>query len=98
LYFRQSGQFDYQFTQKNDANSQFNVVYINYDKEKGEATKKVIGNVAFGDNGQFKVDKIDGTSNATSSFLYPAKPGYVMLVDYLKKEKRMGMKLVKLNI
>lgn len=98
MYFRQSGQFDYQFIQKNDANSQFNVVYINYDKEKGEATKKIIGNVAFGDNGQFKFDKIDGTSNATSSFLYPAKPGYVMLVDYLKKEKRMGMKLVKLNI
>jgi hypothetical protein len=41
MYFRQSGQFDYQFIQKNDANSQFNVVYINYDKEKGEATKKV---------------------------------------------------------
>ncbi|UOQ97769.1 hypothetical protein MUN81_21390 [Hymenobacter sp. 5317J-9] len=98
MYFRQSGQFDYQFTQKNDANSQFNVVYINYDKEKGEATKKVIGNVAFGDNGQFKVDKIDGTSNATASYLYPAKPGYVMLVDYLKKEKKMGMKLVKINI
>jgi hypothetical protein len=98
MYFRQSGQFDYQFIQKNDANTQFNVVYINYDKEKGEATKKIIGNVAFGDNGQFKIDKIDGTSNATSSFLYPAKPGYVMLVDYLKKEKRMGMKLVKLNI
>ena len=98
MYFRQSGQFDYQFIQKNDANSQFNVVYINYDKEKGEATKKIIGNVGFGDNGQFKFDKIDGTSNATSSFLYPAKPGYVMLVDYLKKEKKMGMKLVKLNI
>ncbi|MBF9142639.1 DUF6770 family protein [Hymenobacter properus] len=97
-YFKRSGQFDYQFIQKNDANSQFNVVYINYDKEKGEATKKIIGNVAFGDNGQFKLDKIDGTSNATTSFLYPAKPGYVMLVDYLKKEKKMGMKLVKLNI
>jgi hypothetical protein len=25
-------------------------------------------------------------------------PGYVMLVDYLKKEKKMGMKLVKINI
>jgi hypothetical protein len=98
MYFRQSGQFDYQFIQKNDANSQFNVVYINYDKEKGEATKKIIGNVAFGDNGQFKFDKIDGTSNATASYLYPAKPGYVMLVDYLKKEKKLGMKLVKLNI
>ena len=98
MFFKSTGQFDYQFMQKNDANSQFNAVYINYDKEKGEKTKKVIGNIAFGDNGQFKVDKIDGTSNATNSFLYPAKPGYIMLVDYLKKEKTVGMKLVKLNI
>jgi hypothetical protein len=97
-YFKASGQFDYQFMQKNDANSQFNVVYINYDKEKGEQTKKIIGNVAFGDNGQFKLDKIDGTSNATLSFLYPAKPGYLMMVDYLKKENKLGMKLVKVNI
>lgn len=96
--FKQTGQFDYQFIEKNDANSQFNVVYINYDREKGEKTKKVIGNIGFGDNGQFKVDKIDGTSNATASYLYPAKPGYLMVVDYLKKENQLGMKLVKLNL
>ena len=96
--FKATGQFDYQFIQKNDANSQFNVVYINYDKEKGEQTKKVIGNIGFGESGPFKLDKIDGTSNATASFLYPAKPGYLMMVDYLKKEKKVGMKLVKLNM
>jgi hypothetical protein len=98
MYFKSSGQFDYQFMQKNDANSQFNAVYINYDKEKGEQTKKIIGNLAFGDNGQFKLDKIDMTSNATASFLYPAKPGYLMMVEYLKKDKKVGMKLVKVNI
>ena len=98
MYLKATGQFDYQFMQKNDANSQFNAVYINYDKEKGEKTKRIIGNMAFGDNGQFKLDKIDLTSSATSSYLYPAKPGYLMMVDYLKKEKKVGMKLVKVNI
>lgn len=98
MYLKATGQFDYQFMQKNDANSQFNAVYINYDKEKGEKTKKIIGNMAFGDNGQFKLDKIDMTSSATASYLYPAKPGYLMMVDYLKKEKKAGMKLVKINI
>ena len=63
-----------------------------------EATKKVIGNISFGENGQFTIDKIDGSSSATSSFVYPAKPGYVMMVDYLKKQSQLGMKLVKLNI
>jgi hypothetical protein len=98
MYLKATGQFDYQFMQKNDANSQFNAVYINYDKEKGEKTKRIIGNMAFGDNGQFKLDKIDMTSTATASYLYPAKPGYLMMVDYLKKDKKLGMKLVKVNI
>ncbi|NVO32889.1 DUF6770 family protein [Hymenobacter lapidiphilus] len=97
-FIKAYGGFDYQFTQQTAANSQFNVVYINFDKEKGEATKKVVGNILFGTTDQFKVDKIDGNSAATYSYVYPAKPGYVMLVDYLKKQKQMGMKLVKLNM
>lgn len=95
---KSQGDFDYQFLQRNSAGSLFNVVYVNYDKEKGEATKKIIGNISFGENGQFTIDKIDGTSSATNSFVYPAKPGYVMMVDYLKKQSQLGMKLVKLNI
>ncbi len=95
---KSQGDFDYQFMQKNDANTQFNAVYINFDKERGEATKRIIGNIAFGDNGKYVVDKIDLTSSANASFLYPAKPGYVMIADYYKKKSQLGMKLVKLNI
>ncbi|WP_324677955.1 DUF6770 family protein [Hymenobacter sp. GOD-10R] len=95
---KSQGGFDYQFLQRNDANSQFNVVYINFDKEKGEGTKRIIGNIAFGDNGKYAVDKIDFTSTANYSYLYPAKPGYVMIADYYKKKNQLGMKLVKLNI
>ncbi len=95
---KSQGDFDYQFMQKNDANTQFNAVYINFDKEKGEGTKRIIGNIAFGENGKYVVDKIDMTNSANSSFLYPAKPGYVMIADYYKKKSELGMKLVKLNI
>lgn len=95
---KMQGDFDYQFIQKNDANTQFNAVYINFDKEKGAATKRVIGDIAFGDNGKYAVDKIDMTSDANYSYLYPAKPGYVMIADYYKKKSQLGMKLVKLNI
>ncbi|MCR5889191.1 hypothetical protein LRS06_15745 [Hymenobacter sp. J193] len=95
---KSQGDFDYQFLQRDNANTLFNVVYINYDKEKGESTQKLIGNIAFGESGQYTLDKINGTSLATASYVYPAKPGYVMLVDYLKKPKQLGMKLVKLNI
>lgn len=92
------GDFDYQFLQKNDANSQFNVVYINSDKQKGEATKKIVGNIGFGDTGKYAFDKIDLTSGSSFSYVYPAKPGYVMIADYYRKKSQLGMKLVKLNI
>jgi len=75
----------------------FDVVYVNYDKEKGESTKRVLGNIIISPDGKFITDKIDITSKATASFLYPAKPGFLMMVDYLKKERSVGLKLVKLN-
>jgi hypothetical protein len=96
--FRAQGDFDYQFMQRSNDGSAFNVVYINYDKEKGEDTKKIIGNIAFGQNDKFALDKIDGTSKATASFVYPAKAGYVLMADHTKKDKKLGMRLVKLNI
>lgn len=92
------GDFDFRFIQKNDDNTQFNVVYVNFDKDKGEDAKMYVGNIAFGDNGKYTVDKIEMPSGPTMSYLYPAKPGYVMIADYFKKKNQLGMKLVKLNI
>jgi hypothetical protein len=97
---KMQGDFDYQFMQKNDANTQFNVVYVNFDKEKGESAKGYIGNIAFDENGKYAVDKVDLASSAASTYtyLYPAKPGYVMLADYYKKKSKLDIKLIKLNI
>jgi hypothetical protein len=97
MIFRAQGDFDYQFMQRSNDGSAYNVVYVNYDKEKGEDTKKIVGNIAFR-NGQFSLDKIDGTSKATASFVYPAKAGYVMMADHTRKDKKLGLRLVKLNI
>jgi hypothetical protein len=91
------GGFDYQFTQMTNDGNSFDVVYIDYDKEKGESTKRILGNIIIDPDGKFNLDKMDITTKATSSFLYPAKPGYLMMVDFLKKEKSIGMKLIKLN-
>ena len=95
---KSQGDFDYQFLQRNEAKTQFNVVFLNFDKEKGEAAKGYVGNIGFGDNGKYALDKIDLASGATYSFVYPAKPGYVLITDYFKKKSELGMKLVKLNI
>ncbi len=91
------GGFDYQFTQLTNDGKSSDVVYIDYDKEKGESTKRILGNIIISPDGKFTLDKMDITSKATSSYLYPAKPGYLMMVDFLRKEKTVGMKLVKLN-
>jgi len=91
------GGFDYQFTQTSNDGSTFNSVYINYDKEQGEKTKKILGNILLTSDGKLSIDKIDVSSKATASYVYPAKPGYIMMVDFLKKQKQLGMKLVKLN-
>jgi hypothetical protein len=94
---KQMGSFDYQFTQLANDGKSADIVYINYDKEKGEDTKRVLGNIIISPDGKFTLDKMDITTKATSSFLYPAKPGFLMMVDYLKKERSLGMKLIKLN-
>jgi hypothetical protein len=97
MVMKQMGSFDYQFTQLANDGKSADIVYINYDKEKGEDTKRVLGNVIISPDGKFTLDKMDITTKASSSFLYPAKPGFLMMVDYLKKERSLGMKLVKLN-
>ncbi|MDO7851214.1 DUF6770 family protein [Hymenobacter convexus] len=98
MIMKAQGDFDYQFLQKDDANTQFNVVYLNFDKEKGEAAKGYIGGIGFGNSGKYTTDKIELNAGPTYSYLYPAKPGYVMVTDYYKKKKQLGMKLLKMNI
>ena len=97
MMMKQMGSFDYQFTQMANDGKSADIVYINYDKEKGEDTKRVLGNIIISPDGKFTFDKIDITTKATASFLYPAKPGFLMMVDFLKKERTIGMKLIKLN-
>jgi hypothetical protein len=97
LVIKALGGFDYQFTQMTNDKQSFDVVYIDYDKEKGESMKRILGNIIITPDGKFNVDKMDITTKATASFLYPGKPGHLMMVDWLKKEKTLGMKLVKLN-
>lgn len=91
------GDFDYQFSQTSNDKKNFNIAYTNWEKEKGEKAKKYIGNISINDKGDFSLDKIDVTNKASAYFVFPAKPGHVMMVDWLKKEKTVGMKLVKLN-
>jgi hypothetical protein len=91
------GAFDFQFIQTSGDNATFVANYINYDREKGEKGKNVLGSVIYTPEKVFTVDKLPLTRKSTEYFVYPAKEGYVLVSEYFRKEKRMESRLEKLN-
>jgi hypothetical protein len=92
------GGFDYQFLQQSEDRSTFNMAYINYDREKGEKSKTIVGNIFLAKDGTLNFDKVDITApKRTSLYLYPAQGSNIMLSQYNSKEKTLDLKLVKLN-
>lgn len=92
------GWFDYQFLQQSSDKTTFNMAYINYDREKGEKSKTIVGNIFLAKDGTVNFDKVDITApKRTSLFLYPAQGSNIMLSQYNSKEKTVELKLVKLN-
>ncbi len=97
MLMKMFGDFDYQFIVNSANDKTFNAVYVSYAKEKGEAEKKIIGNILLGDDGKITEDKIEVAGKVTTSYIYPAKPGYILTVDFLKKLKQLDLKLIKVN-
>ena len=92
------GGFDYQFLQQSNDGAAFNIAYINYDREKGSKTKTIVGNIFLPKDGTLSFDKVDITAPKNTVFyLYPAQGNAVMVSQFLKKEKTLEFKLVKLN-
>lgn len=98
LIAKVTGGFDYQFMQQSQDMSTFNIAYLNYDRENGEKTKTIVGNIFLAKDGSFNFDKIDITAaKKTRRVLYPAAGNSVMLAEYNTKEETLELKLVKLN-
>jgi hypothetical protein len=89
--------FDFSFVQASADKGTFVVSYINYDREKGEKGKNVLGSVIYTPEKVFTVDKLSLNRKSTDYFVYPAKDGYVLVSEYFKKEKRIESRLEKLN-
>lgn len=93
------GEFDFSFTQSNEDNSVVSLAYVSSERNKGSLKRTFLlnfVNFVSGENGHSN-DKITINSTATSSIVWPAKPGYVMLLEYFKKEKKMDMRLEPIN-
>lgn len=98
---KQWGFFDYEFTTKSKDGMRYFATYVDFDKTKNESGKKVgtcIGTIVGTGPEPVTVDKypID-MEEATSCRVYPGKPGYVLIHEYFKKQKKARFRLEKVN-
>jgi hypothetical protein len=89
------GAFDYAFTQLGQDKASFVSGYTDYQREKNY-TGSVFNSISYND-GKITNDRINLKTEASSIRLMPAKPGFVLLVEYFKKAKRLDMHMEKIN-
>lgn len=95
-YVKAYGRFDYAYSQVPLDNSTFTVFFQDWEKEKGEKGRMTLKSIArAGDD--YVTDKIDLTTEATFLNVLPAKPGYVLIMEYFRKLKTMQSRLEKFN-
>ena len=89
------GAFDYDFTQMDKEHTRFNIGYSDYERS-GEDKGLNFNSISYS-NGTVTEDKIKLASKAKWVKVYPGKPGFVMILEYYKKDKRLEYRLEKLN-
>ncbi|KAI9433628.1 hypothetical protein F5148DRAFT_1295414 [Russula earlei] len=95
LYVKALGGFDYAFTTADKEVNSFAICYNDYERSsdyKGETFHTMRYNGT-----KFSNDKLELASKASSLKVFPAKPGSVMIMEYFKKEKRLNLRLEKVN-
>jgi len=88
---------DYCYTSLSADKSGFTNVYCNYDKENSK-DDFMINTVTLTKENKMVEDNIKMSSKPSNFTVLPAKPGYVAVFEYFKKEKRINIKLEKLNL
>lgn len=88
--------FDYEYSQIFRGGSVYTIGYLDFERLKGEKNKWIFGTISYADD-EYTVDKINLDTDASSVRVMPAKPGYVLMSEYYKKEKRLDLHLEKVN-
>ena len=93
------GAFDYGFTQIDTDRDRFYASFIDYERLKGEKNKLAFKTIMYNE-GELVEDKIylQESKGKVSFRVLPAKLGYVMILEYNKKEKTLDIHLEKLNL
>ena len=93
-----NGGFDYSFCSQNKRDESTSIGYVDYERKKGARNEFVFGALTYYD-GQFSKDKIPLGKPRDKDWIrvLPGKPGYVMLLEYSKKEKTLESRLERIN-
>lgn len=95
-YIKTRGWFDYTFTQFNNDQTILTTGYVDYEKRKGEKDGWAFGAVT-NSNNQYSVDKLALSVEATNTRVMPAKHGYVLVSEYFEGDKKLDLRLEKIN-
>jgi hypothetical protein len=94
-YVKSQGDFDYSFTSSDKAKDNFEIVYIDADRktEKKATTKAdvMVGVISI-KGGKLTQTRVPVNCTSNRWWLQPAKPGYISVTEYFRKEKRIDMR------
>jgi hypothetical protein len=96
-YMKQYGYFDYSYLTTTADKKCFNCAYVNYDKDKEAGSSFTIGNIAYNKEQKLICDKVKLTTKPTMFNVIEARPGYVTIFEYFRKEKKATIRIEKLN-
>ncbi|HHH49535.1 MAG TPA: hypothetical protein ENK52_01000 [Saprospiraceae bacterium] len=99
LFAKIEGAFDYSFTQTNEDHSIIIINYLDYERRTGEKNGYTLGAINYVD-GSFTTDKVKFDGEVDKVKIFPAKHGYVCIVEINHQKKKMNtlkMRLEKIN-
>jgi hypothetical protein len=96
---KSEGSFDYQYMQTNEDKSVVSFAYQDLEKVKGKLRKQSVLNFIsyVGSEEEYTTDKLELNSDAFYIWYMPAKPGYILVLEYFRKEKSLEMRLEPIN-
>jgi len=99
-FMASNGEFDYEFVEFNKDHSVLTIAYL--DRENNEEGKKkshpIIHLKSFvEEDNEFTDDKITLATDAKTIWVSRAKPGFIIIYEYFKKEKYITMHLEPIN-
>lgn len=95
-YVKLYGGYDYRYTQliKGEKPYFISTYFDRADENDKEPKFKIVSNI----DGSFSEDAVSLKTEATDIIVSKAKPGHILITEYFKKEKKMTLRLEKINI